>query len=131
MTHFLFRASDSHTSVSPHSVLVPSRRSESPVGGRLDLDHLGAELTQDGGAVRACDEGPEIEDADFLERAHERSPMRVARSSSLLATLICMRSIISPFLSLTAPRPSRAAASMASSTSFAQAIWSADGVITS
>src|SRR6185312_10717821 len=38
--------------------------------GRLDLDHLGAELAQNGGAMRAGDESAEIEDADSLERSH-------------------------------------------------------------
>src|SRR5262249_6598297 len=98
---------------------------------RLDLDHLGAELAEDGGAMRSGDEGAEIKHADALERGHGWAPMRPARSRSLLATLMCMRSIISPFLSFTAPRPSRAAASMASNTSFAQAICFADGVMTS
>ena len=68
---------------------------------RLDLDHLGAELAENGGAVRPRDEGSEIEDADSLERRHGRSFRLAARSSSLLATLMCMTSIISPFLSLT------------------------------
>src|SRR5215470_16916533 len=37
VTHFLLRASESQTSVSPHSVLVPRRRSESPVFGGSTL----------------------------------------------------------------------------------------------
>src|SRR5262249_5336019 len=98
---------------------------------RLELDHLGAGLAPDRGTVRPGDESAEIEDADSVQCGHILAPRLAARSSSLLATLMCMRSIISPFLSLTAPRPSRAAASMASSTSFAQAICAAEGVITS
>src|SRR5262249_27116401 len=97
----------------------------------FDLDHLGAELAEDGGAMGPGNEGAEVEDADAVQCAHDRSPMLAARSSNFRASLICTRSIISPFLSFTAPRPSRSAASIAASTSSAQATASADGVITS
>ncbi len=68
MTVFLLRASLSHTSVSPHSVMVPKRRSESPRSGLLDLDHLGAEIGQDGAAERRGDEGRDVEHPDAGER---------------------------------------------------------------
>jgi hypothetical protein len=40
---------------------------------RLDLDHFGAELAEDGGAMRSRDEGAEIEDANSVQRSHVRS----------------------------------------------------------
>lgn len=89
---------------------------------RLDLDDFGAELAKDGGAVRPGDERTKIEDPDSRQRAHDTLRMRATRSRSLLASLTCIRSIMSPFLSFTAPLPSRAATSMASISSRAHAI---------
>src|SRR3954471_23515280 len=60
---------------------------------RFDLDDLGAEFAQNGGAMRPRNEGAEIEDSDSTQRAHALSPMLAARSSNFLATLMCIRSI--------------------------------------
>ena len=87
--------------------------------GRLDLDHLGAELAEDRRAIRARDEGAEIEHPDPFKRTHDLPSARAARSITLFASLTCMRSIISPRLSFTAPRPSASPCFMAARTSLA------------
>ncbi len=64
VTDFLLRASDSQVSVSPREVGVPKRRQASPPIGMLDLEHLGSELAQQGGAIRGSDNRRHINDPD-------------------------------------------------------------------
>ena len=43
---------------------------------RFDLDHVGAEVAEDGGAVRPRDVGAEVEDAHAHQRSGRRSLIR-------------------------------------------------------
>ncbi len=64
---------------------VDARRCESRqiTGGRLDLDHVGAEIGEHPGAMRTRQHAREVEDSDPVERC--RDPVICQRSSALAA----------------------------------------------
>ena len=71
-TDCLLRAIAGHQRLRP-STVTPHPRIGSPVPGRLDLDHLGAEVTEQLAGERSGDERAELEDAQARERRDGRA----------------------------------------------------------
>ncbi len=98
-----------HRHARPRFLRRISKREVAPASYRASQQYL---VTGSCGGRGKSVAGPAQErTAQPLKRTHDRSPMLSACLNSLLASLTRIRSIISPFLSLTAPWPSAAAVS--------------------